>query len=170
MPVRAVLRAGSTGQTLLAAGPWLAWLPLDLLGRLPGTPLRALPLAFGRRRYRAGFVTRRSAEDLEPFRMLEAAVRDAALGRTGRAARIARSFHREISPMRVAEEKMGANGAGEVRHRRRRRSEARNRQTVTETIASKRLHALLRMRQRHRSNRAPGGRRPRPLPLLRVGQ
>lgn len=82
-PVRAIVRAGSTGLTLLAAGPWLAWLPLDLLDRLPGTPLRALPLAFGRHRYRTGFVARRSAEDLEPFRMLEAAVRDAALGRSG---------------------------------------------------------------------------------------
>ena len=82
-PVRAVLRAGSAGLTLLAAGPWLAWLPLDLLDRLPGTPLRALPLAFGRRRYRAGFVARRSAEDLEPFRMLQQTVRDAALGRSG---------------------------------------------------------------------------------------
>ena len=81
-PVRAVLRAGSAGLTLLAAGPWLAWLPLDLIHRLPGTPPRALPLTFGRRRYRAGFVARRSAEDLEPFRMLETALRDAALGRT----------------------------------------------------------------------------------------
>ncbi|MCY4097668.1 MAG: LysR family transcriptional regulator, partial [Rhodospirillales bacterium] len=81
-PGRAVLRAGSAGLTLLAAGPWLAWLPLDLLERLPGTPLRALPIAFGRRRYRAGFVARRSAEDLEPFRALEQAVRDAALGRS----------------------------------------------------------------------------------------
>ena len=70
-PVRAVLRAGSAGLTLLAAGPWLAWLPLDLLDRLPGTPLKALPLDFGRRRYRAGLIARRSAEDLEPFRMLE---------------------------------------------------------------------------------------------------
>ena len=32
---------------------------LDLM--LPGTPLRALPLAFGRRRYRTGVVARRSA-------------------------------------------------------------------------------------------------------------
>ena len=80
-PVRAVMRAGSAGLTLLAAGPWLSWLPLDLLDRLPGTPLKALPLDFGRRRYRAGFVARRTAEDLEPFRALEAAVRNAALGR-----------------------------------------------------------------------------------------
>ena len=79
--MRAVVRAGSAGLTLLADGPWLAWLPLDLLDRLPGTPLRALPLAFGRRGYRTGFIARRSAEDLEPFRMLETAVRDAALGR-----------------------------------------------------------------------------------------
>ena len=81
-PVRAVVRAGSAGLTLLDAGPWLAWLPLDLIDRLPGTPLQPLPLAFGRRRYRTGFVARRSAEDLEPFRMLEQAVRDAALGRS----------------------------------------------------------------------------------------
>ena len=77
-PPRAVVHAGSAGLTLLAAGPWLAWLPLDLLDRLPGTPLRALPLDFGRRRYRTGFVARRSAEDLEPFRMLQRAVREAA--------------------------------------------------------------------------------------------
>ena len=81
--VRAVVRAGSPGLTLLAAGLWLAWLPPDLLDRLPGTPLKALPLAFGRPRYRAGFVARRLGEDLEPFRILEAAVRHAALGRDG---------------------------------------------------------------------------------------
>ena len=45
--MRAVLRAGSAGLTLLAAGRWLAWLPLDLLDRLPERPLRALPLDFG---------------------------------------------------------------------------------------------------------------------------
>ena len=76
--VRAVVRAGSAG-LLLAGGPWLGWLPLNLLDRLPGAPLKALPLTFGRRRYRTGFVARRSAEDLAPFRHLEAAVRDAAL-------------------------------------------------------------------------------------------
>ncbi|MCY4097385.1 MAG: hypothetical protein OXF40_03880, partial [Rhodospirillales bacterium] len=42
--MRAVVRAGSTGLTLLAVGPWLTWLPLDLLDMLPGTPFRALPL------------------------------------------------------------------------------------------------------------------------------
>ena len=70
--VRAILRAGSAGLTPL---------PLDLLDRLPGTQLRALPLAFGRRRYRAGFVAGRSGANLEPFTVLEQAVRDAALGR-----------------------------------------------------------------------------------------
>ena len=82
-PVRAVVRAGSAGLTLLAAGPWLAWLPLNLLDQLPGTPLKALPLAFGRPRHRTGFVARRLGDDLEPFRMLEAAVSHAALGRDG---------------------------------------------------------------------------------------
>ena len=82
--VRAVVRAGSAGLMLLAAGPWLGWLPLELLERLPGAPLKALPLAFGRRRYRTGFVARRSAEDLAPFRRLEEAVRDAALQPGGR--------------------------------------------------------------------------------------
>ena len=57
-PVRAVLRAGSAGLTLLAAGPWLAWLPLDLLDRLPGSPLRARPLSFGQCSYCTGFVAR----------------------------------------------------------------------------------------------------------------
>ncbi len=80
--MRAVVRAGSAGLSLLAAGPWLAWLPLDLVDRLSGAPFRELPLAFGRRRYRTGFIARRAAEDLPPFRMLEEAVRDAALGRS----------------------------------------------------------------------------------------
>lgn len=81
--MRAIVRAGSAGLTVPAVGPWLARLPLDLLDRLSGAPLKTLPLALGRRRYRAGFVAQRLAEDLEPFRMLEAAVRDAALGRSG---------------------------------------------------------------------------------------
>ena len=81
--MRTIVLAGSAGLTVPAVGPWLAWLPLDLLDRLSGAPLKALPLAFGRRRYHAGFVARRLAEDREPFRMLEAAVRDAALGRSG---------------------------------------------------------------------------------------
>ena len=79
--VRAVVRAGSAGVALLAGGPWLARQPLELIERLPGAPLKALPLGFGRRRYRTGFVVRRAAEDLEPFRMLKDAMHAAALGR-----------------------------------------------------------------------------------------
>ena len=79
--VRAVIRAGSAGVALLAEGPWLAWLPLELIDRLPGAPLEALPLTFGRRRYRTGFIVRRAAEDLAPFRMLRNALHAAALGR-----------------------------------------------------------------------------------------
>ena len=79
--VRAVVRAGSPGLALLAAGPWLAWQPLELIERLPGAPLKAIPLVFGRRRYRTGFVVRRAAENLAPFRALKDAVHAAALGR-----------------------------------------------------------------------------------------
>ena len=78
-----VLRLGAAGLLALAAGPWLAWLSTELLERLPGGLVRPLPVEFGRYRYRSGFVARRSAEDLPPFRALEEAVRDTALGRDG---------------------------------------------------------------------------------------
>ena len=51
--------------------------------RLPGLVLRPLPVEFGRYRYRTGFVARRSAEELPPFRRFEAILRDTALGRRG---------------------------------------------------------------------------------------
>ena len=64
----------------LAGGPWLAWLSVELLGRLPSGLIRPLPVDIGRFRYRrSGFVARRSAEDLPPFRAPEQAVRDTAL-------------------------------------------------------------------------------------------
>ena len=69
-----VLRLGAAGLFALATGPWLAWLALDLLERLPGGLVRALPVDIGRYRYRTGFVARRAAEDLPPFRALEDAV------------------------------------------------------------------------------------------------
>lgn len=81
--VRTVIRAGSAGLFLMAVGPYLAWVPLDFLERLPGLALRPLPLEFGRHRCRSGFVSRRTAEDLPPFRLLRKAVRDVALGRGG---------------------------------------------------------------------------------------
>ena len=42
--------------------------------------LRGLPLTFGRRGYRTGFLARRSTENLKPFHALEQAVRDAVPG------------------------------------------------------------------------------------------
>ena len=75
------LRAGAAALLPMAAGPWLARLPLELLDRLAEPRPRPLSTRFGRQRYRAGFIARRSAEDLAPFRALERAVRDTALGR-----------------------------------------------------------------------------------------
>lgn len=76
-----VLRAGAAGLLLLAEGPWLSWLPLAFLARLPGLGIAPLPLSFGRRRYRTGLVARRSAEDLAHVRLFEEIVRDIALER-----------------------------------------------------------------------------------------
>ena len=79
-----VFLAGATaGLRLLAEGPWLSWLPFTFLARLPELELKPLPLAFGRRRYRAGLVARRAAEDLAPMRLLEDLVRDIELERLG---------------------------------------------------------------------------------------
>ena len=79
--VRTILRTGSAGLLLMIGSPYLAWLSLDFLERLPGAVLRPVPIEFGRYAYRSGFVARRSAEDLPPFRRLEAIVRETALGR-----------------------------------------------------------------------------------------
>ena len=76
-----VLRLDGAGLFAMAGGPWLAWLSTELLNRLPGGLIRPLPVEIGRYRYRTGFVARRAAEDLAPFRALEQAVRDIALGR-----------------------------------------------------------------------------------------
>ena len=77
-----VLRTGGAGLLLMAGGPYLAWLSLPLLDRLPGRFLRPLPVSLGRHRYRSGFVARRAAEDLLPFVRLEQLVREFALGPT----------------------------------------------------------------------------------------
>ena len=79
-PVVAVLRAGSGGLLLMERTPYLAWLSLTFLERLPQEMLRPVPVRLGRYSYRSGFVARRSAEDLAPFRRLEAIVRETALG------------------------------------------------------------------------------------------
>ena len=82
-PVRVltVLRFGASGLFALARGPWLAWLSIEPLSRLPGQLIRPLPVEIGRFRYRTGFVVRRSAEDLPPFRAFVREVRETALGR-----------------------------------------------------------------------------------------
>ena len=80
-PAVTVLRLGAAGLLTLAAGPWFAWLPLDLLERLPDSPIRPLPVDIGRFRYRSGFIARRFAEDLPPFCAPEQAVRDISRGR-----------------------------------------------------------------------------------------
>ena len=77
--VRTIVRSGSAGLSLLTGSPYLTWLPLTFLERLRGACLQPLPTSFGRRRYRSGFVARRSAEDLPPFRKLETMVRETAL-------------------------------------------------------------------------------------------
>ena len=82
--VQTVVRADTVGLFLLAAGPSLSWLPLNFLGGLAEPKLKALPLRFGRYRYRAGFIARRSAEDLAPFRLLEKTVQETALERSER--------------------------------------------------------------------------------------
>ena len=68
---------------LMTTGPYLAWLALDFLERLPGAFLRPVPVTFGRFHYRCGFVAQRCAEDLPPFRRLEALVCESALATPG---------------------------------------------------------------------------------------
>ena len=75
------LRAGAAALLPMAAGRWLARLPLELLDRLAEPRPRPLSTGFGRQRYRAGFIARRSAEELAPFRALEETMRETALGR-----------------------------------------------------------------------------------------
>ena len=62
----------------MASAPYLAWLPLELLARLPGRPLAPLPLAFGRRRCPDGLVLRRSAESPAPLRAPRDIIRETA--------------------------------------------------------------------------------------------
>ena len=76
--VASVVRAGMAGLALMASGPYLAWLPLELLARLPGRPLSPLPVEFGRRRCPTGLVLRRSSESLAPMRGLRDLIRETA--------------------------------------------------------------------------------------------
>ena len=65
------MRAETTGLFLMATGPYLAWLSLTLLERLPGLVVQPLPVAIGRYTSRSGFVAPRAAEDLAPFRRFD---------------------------------------------------------------------------------------------------
>ena len=65
----------------MTSGPYFAWLSLDFLERLPGAFVLPLPVDLGRYRYRSGFVARRSAEELPPFRRFHEIVRESALGK-----------------------------------------------------------------------------------------
>ena len=79
--VKTVVRAGTGGLALLATGLWLSWLPLPFLDRKEAPEIRPLSVELGRHDYRTGLIARRAAQDLPPFRLLVAAVRDAALKR-----------------------------------------------------------------------------------------
>ena len=81
--VRTLVRTGTAGVFLMAAGPYLSWESLSFLGRTPEPGLRPLPLEFGRHRSRTALVARRSAGDLPPFNLLKRIVRELALGRNG---------------------------------------------------------------------------------------
>ena len=78
-----IIRAGSVGLFLMGTGPYLSWLSLTFLQELPGLRLKPLPLELGTYRYRTGIISRRSAESMSPFRLLEEIIRDVALGRGG---------------------------------------------------------------------------------------
>ena len=78
-PTGAKPRSGRAGLGLKASGPYLAWLPLELLVRLPGRPLSPLPLEFGRRLCPTGLVLRRSSESVAPVHSLRDLIRETAL-------------------------------------------------------------------------------------------
>ena len=77
--VRTIVRTGTAGLLMMAGRPYLTWLPLTFLERLPRLFLQPLPIEFGRYRYRSGFVARRAAEELPPFRRFAAILRSTAL-------------------------------------------------------------------------------------------
>ena len=77
---RTLVRSAPLGLWAMATGPYLAWLSLTFLERLPGAFLRPLATAFGQYTYRSGFVARRSAEHLAAVRHLEAVLREIAIG------------------------------------------------------------------------------------------
>ena len=76
---KVAVQTGSASLSVMKGSPYLALLPLSFLERLPGQFLRPLPVETGLSRYRSGYVVRRSAEELPPFRRLVQIVRETAL-------------------------------------------------------------------------------------------
>ena len=81
--VRTIIRAGSAGLFLMGTGPYLSWLSLRFLEKLPGVLLAPLAPELGTCRHHTGIISRRSAESLPAFRRFEEIVREVALGRGG---------------------------------------------------------------------------------------
>ena len=77
------VQTGSASLSIMKGSPYLALLPLSFLERLPGQFLRPLPAEIAHSRYRSGYVARRSAEELPPFRRLVQIVRETALELSG---------------------------------------------------------------------------------------
>ena len=85
----ALLRSGVRPNTAITPAPRPGHGVGTALGAAPGhhgtpagaPPLRPLPLHFGRRCWRTGFVARLAAEDLEPFRLFEQMLHDNAIER-----------------------------------------------------------------------------------------
>lgn len=77
-PVRSVVRAGPAGLYMMETGPYLALLPLGLLERLPGRPLKPVAADIGTSALRAGIVTRRSETPMPALQRFRAAVHEAA--------------------------------------------------------------------------------------------
>ena len=73
-----MFRAGTAGLALMASGPYLAWLALEMRVRQPGGALSAPALEFGRRRCASGLVLRRSAQGPAPVRALRALIGESA--------------------------------------------------------------------------------------------
>ena len=76
-----LVRAASAGLSLMGTGPYLTWLPLGFLGAVPDLDFSPLAVELGACRHATGTLSRRAAEDWEPFLHLHARVREVALER-----------------------------------------------------------------------------------------
>ena len=76
-----LVRAASAGLALMGTGPYLTWLPLGFLGAVPGLDLAPLAVELGACRHATGTLSRRAAEDWEPFRHFRNQVHEVTLER-----------------------------------------------------------------------------------------